>query len=223
MRILLPRLSKKRLDFFPSYISHLLTFSSLEPSDSSSETDSLPDEDSASEPEDPDHISRNNYLQDQDDDEDPVPNASSGTFFQTKHEIAETGIVIPKVDRIDPDEVLEKVGEVMNIVDRVVIIKGNLSNMLNRGSDRALDSDTLLVFDDRTVMGYVRLSLLSLSLVLCAEFNSYNPRVGVRNIWPDGTTFVSGQIRLYVPARFGEGKNWTGSIPRTHEKSVCVR
>ena len=147
-----------------------------------------------SEPEDPDHISRNNQLQDQDDDEDPVPNASSGTYFQTKHEVAETDIVIPKVDRIDPDEVLEKVGEIMNIVDRVVIIKGNPSNMLNRGSDRALDSDTLLVFDDRTVMGYVRPSILSLSLVLCAEFISHNPRVGVRNIRSDGSTFVSGQI-----------------------------
>ena len=194
----------------------------MEPYDSSSETDSSPDEDSASEPEDSDHISRNNHLQDQEDDEDPVPNASSGTYFQTKHEIVETDIVIPKVNRIDPDEVLEKVGEIMNIVERVVIIKGNSSNMLNRGSDRALDSDTLLVFGDRTVMGYVRPSLLSLSLILCAEFISHNPRVGVRNIWSDGATFVSGQIRLYVSAGLGEGENWTGSIPRTDEKSVCV-
>ena len=166
----------------------------MEPCDSSSETDSTPDEDSASESEDPDHVSRNNHLQDQDDDEDAVPIASSGTYFHTKHEIAETDIVIPKVNRIDPDEVLEKVGEVMNIVDRIVIIKGNPSNMLNRGSDRALDSDTLLVFNDRTVMGYVRPSLLSLSLVLCAELISHNPRVGVRNIRSDIATFVSGQI-----------------------------
>ena len=147
----------------------------MEPYDSSSETDSSPDEDSASEPEDSDHISRNNHLQDQDDDEDPVPNASSGTYFQTKHEIAETDIVIPKVNRIDPDEVLEKVGEIMNIVERVVIIKGNPSNMLNRGSDRALDSDTLLVFNDRTVMGYVRPSLLSLSLILCPSLSHTIP------------------------------------------------
>ena len=126
------------------------------------------------------------------------------------------------MDRIDQDEVLEKVGEVMTIVDRVVIIKGNPSNMFNRGSDRALDSDSLLVFDDRTVMGYVRLFILSLSLVLCAEFISHNPRVGVRNIRSDGSTFVPGQIRHYLSARLGEGENWTRSIPRTHEKSVCV-
>ena len=168
----------------------------MEPSDSSSETNSsLSDGDSESEPEDD---SRNNNLQDQDDDEDLVPNATSGTYFQTKHEIAETDIVIPEVDRIDPDEVLEKVGEVMNIVDRVVIIKGHPSNMLNRGSDRALDSDTLLVFDDRTVMGYVRPSLFSLSIVLRTGFISHNPRVGVRNIRSDGTTFVSGQIQLCI-------------------------
>ena len=168
---------EKTFGFLPSYIIfHLLKldiYYSSEPCDSSSETDSLPDEDSASEPEDPDHISHNIHLQDQDDDEDPMPNASSGTYFQTKHEVAETDIVVPKVERIDPDEVLEKVGEVMNIVDRVVIIKGNPSHMLNRGSDRALDSDTLLVFDDRTVMGYVRPSLLSLSLVLSARSLSH--------------------------------------------------
>ena len=129
-------------------------FTSLESSDSSSETDSslTSDEESSPEPED----AHNNTLQDQDDDEDPVPNATSGTYFQTKNEITETDIVIPEVERIDPDEILEKVGEIMNIIDRVVIVKGHPSNMLNRGSDRALDSDTLLVFDDRTVMGYVR-------------------------------------------------------------------
>ena len=126
------------------------------------------------------------------------------------------------MDRIDQDEVLEKVGEVMTIVDRVVIIKGNPSNMFNRGSDRALDSDSLLVFDDRTVMGYVRPFILSLSLVLCAEFISHNPRVGVRNIRSDSSTFVPGQIRHYLSARLGESENWTRSIPRTHEKSVCV-
>jgi hypothetical protein len=194
----------------------------LEPSDSSSETNLSPDEDSDSESDsEDDHASRNNNLQDQDDDEDPVPNTNSGTYFQTRHEIAETDIVIPQVDRIDPDEVLEKVGEVMNIIDRIVIIKGNPSNMLNRGSDRALDSDTLLVFDDRTIMGYVRPSLPSLP-VLCTEFISHNPRAGVRNIRSDSATSVSGQIQLCVPAGLGEGENRAGSIPRTRKESVRV-
>ena len=146
---------------------------SLEPSSSSSETDSSlsSDEDSDSEPEAADNASRNNNLQGLDDDEDPVPSNTAGTYFQTKHETTETDIVIPEVDRIDPHEVLEKVGEVMNIIDRVVIIKGRPSTMLNRGSDRALDSDTLLVFDDRTVMGYVRLSLFH--AIACLSYRIY--------------------------------------------------
>jgi hypothetical protein len=225
MRIILSRLLQKRI-FFPSYNFHLLKpdITRLEPSDSSSETDSSPSlgEDSDSEPEDA-HASRNDNLQDLDDDEDPVPNGTSGSYFQTKHEIAETDIVIPEVDRIDPDEVLEKVGEVMNIVGRVVIIKGLPSNMLHRGSDRALDSETLLVFDDRTVMGYVRPFFFSLSLVLLRnELISHNPRVGVRNIWPDGATFVPGQIQHCVSTGLGEGENRTGSVPRTREEPVCI-
>lgn len=61
---------------------------------------------------------------------------------------------------------LEKVGEVLNIVDNTVIIKGVPSGALERGFDRALDSDTLLVFDDRKVLGYVSLAKKS-SLYAC--------------------------------------------------------
>ncbi|KAF8203942.1 Gar1/Naf1 RNA binding region-domain-containing protein [Pholiota molesta] len=47
----------------------------------------------------------------------------------------------------------------MNIVDRLAIVRGlpagSPPGYPARGSDRALDSDTLLVFDDRKVMGYI--------------------------------------------------------------------
>ena len=89
-----------------------------------------------------------------------MPVAASGAYFQTKHEIQEAEITVPEVDQLDAHEILEKVGEVMNIVDRLAIVRGLPSEVLNRGSDRALDSDTLLVFDDRKVFGYVRLCLL---------------------------------------------------------------
>jgi H/ACA ribonucleoprotein complex non-core subunit NAF1 len=55
---------------------------------------------------------------------------------------------------VGPDEVLEKVGEVMSVVGNVVIVKGRAAT--SGGSERALDSDTLLVFEDRKVLGYVR-------------------------------------------------------------------
>ena len=47
-----------------------------------------------------------------------------------------------------PDKVLEKLGEIIHVTvsDKVVIVKG-MSSKTSSGSDRALDSDTLLVFD----------------------------------------------------------------------------
>ena len=98
-----------------------------------------------------------------DDDEDHMPVAASGAYFQTKHEVQEAEITVPEVDQLDAHEILEKVGEVMNIVDRLAIVRGLPCDVLNRGSDRALDSDTLLAFDDRKVFGYVRLCLLRIS------------------------------------------------------------
>ena len=62
---------------------------------------------------------------------------------------------IPEISEVDLHERLEKVGEVMSIMDRVVIVKGLPSSIANRGSETALDSDTLLVFEDRKVLGYV--------------------------------------------------------------------
>ena len=64
--------------------------------------------------------------------------------------------MVPDVSEVGPHEQLERVGEVMNIIDKVVIVKGIPSDIANRGSERALDSDTLLVFEDRKVLGYVR-------------------------------------------------------------------
>jgi hypothetical protein len=76
---------------------------------------------------------------------DSVPSA----YQQTKNEIA-VKIVIPEIEEVGVEEVLEKVGEIMSIVDTVVIVRGMTSEKC-----RALDSDTLLVFEDRKVLGYV--------------------------------------------------------------------
>ena len=131
---------------------------SPEPSDSSSESDSGSD----SEQQQHDSDDAANMP---DDDEDPLSAATSGAYFQTKHELLEYDAVIPDLQQVGPDEVLEKVGEIINVMDRVVIVKGMPSETLNRGSDRALDSDTLLVFDDRTLLGYVRRFQLSTRIV----------------------------------------------------------
>lgn len=75
--------------------------------------------------------------------------------MKTKNEVSDISIVVPKEAEVGEHEVLEKVGEVMSIMDKVVIVKGAGSQVQNRAADRALDSDTLLVFEDRKVLGYV--------------------------------------------------------------------
>lgn len=78
---------------------------------------------------------------------------------RTKNEVADVPVVVPDVEQIGDDEKLEKVGEIFSIVDKVVIVKGLPQQVLGRVSDRALDSDTLLVFEDRKVLGYVSIFL----------------------------------------------------------------
>lgn len=82
--------------------------------------------------------------------------APTASYFQTKNEIPETNIVVPDIDEVGSEEQLERVGEVMSIMDKVVIVKGAPLEGASRISDLALDCDTLLVFEDRKVLGYVR-------------------------------------------------------------------
>ncbi|KAF8215868.1 Gar1/Naf1 RNA binding region-domain-containing protein [Mycena galopus ATCC 62051] len=106
-----------------------------EPTPESDDSSSDSDSDSDDEP------SRINIkdLDAVDDDESGVV-APTATYFQTKNEIAESDIVVPDIEEVGADEVLERVGEVMSTMDKTVI---------------ALDCDTLLVFEDRKVLGYI--------------------------------------------------------------------
>lgn len=85
------------------------------------------------------------------DEEDAGPSAATSSYFSTKNEVVEATITVPDLEQVGPEEHLELVGEILNILDNAVIIKG-----AQGGSDRALDADTLLVFEDRKVLGYVR-------------------------------------------------------------------
>jgi H/ACA ribonucleoprotein complex non-core subunit NAF1 len=102
---------------------------------------------------DDDAKSVSNHSFDEDDESGLVP--TIGAYFQTKNEIHETDITIPDIAEVGPQELLEKVGEIMSVMENMVIVKGLPSERTNQGSERALDSDTLLVFEDRKVMGYV--------------------------------------------------------------------
>lgn len=75
-------------------------------------------------------------------------------------------ITIPDLEEVAANEQLEKVGEVMSIVNNIAIVKGLSSVCVNTASERALDSDTLLVFEDRKIMGYVSAAVSHLALPL---------------------------------------------------------
>ena len=154
-----------------SFFSRLLNKSQnrLPPSESTSDSESMDtssDSDSSGdENEDKDkpqgRPSKNEPLG-LDEDEESGPAITSESQLRTKNEIAEFDVAIPDIEEVPPDEQLEKVGEVMSIIDKVVIVKGAPSTLAHRGSERALDSDTLLVFEDRKVLGFV--SVLSLTV-----------------------------------------------------------
>lgn len=93
---------------------------------------------------------------DVDDDEEAGATAVS-SYVQTKNEIVETDMIVPSVSEVGSEEVLEKVGEVLNIVGNVVIVKGLPAGPSRAASEKALDTETLLVFDDRKVLGHVRI------------------------------------------------------------------
>lgn len=98
---------------------------------------------------------------DGDDDDGASGPITAQSYFQTKNEVTLVEIPIPNIDTVGPEEQLEKVGEIMNIIDNVAIITGSGSEVGNRGLERVLDSETLLVFEDRKVMGYVGVSALT--------------------------------------------------------------
>ncbi|KAH8993936.1 NAF1-domain-containing protein [Lactarius akahatsu] len=93
---------------------------------------------------------------DEDDEDDEEGDAvAAAVTLRTKNELPEPDIMIPPIAQVEPDEQLEKVGEIMNIVNNnVVVVKGEASST-RRASEHALDSETLLVYEDRKVLGYI--------------------------------------------------------------------
>ena len=127
------------------------------PSESTSESDVSSDSDSDSE--EPSQGARQPPQKrpeaDIDEEEDTEPATTTESLVRTKNELVEIDIKVPDILEVEPHEQLEKVGNIFSVVDKVAIIKGTSSPISNRGSEKALDSETLLVFEDRKVLGYV--------------------------------------------------------------------
>ncbi|KIK49482.1 hypothetical protein CY34DRAFT_69361 [Suillus luteus UH-Slu-Lm8-n1] len=129
-------------------------------SDSSSDLNSSDSDSESDDDETADTAGEKNALNprkpqiDVDDDEESGA-TTVASYVQTKNEIVDTDIVVPSVSEVGLEEVLEKVGEVMNIIGNVVIVKGLPADSSRAVSEKALDVETLLVFDDRKVLGHV--------------------------------------------------------------------
>uniref|UniRef100_A0A0W0F1S4 H/ACA ribonucleoprotein complex non-core subunit NAF1 n=1 Tax=Moniliophthora roreri TaxID=221103 RepID=A0A0W0F1S4_MONRR len=157
------------------------------------------------------------------DEEDSGPSAATQSYFRTKNEVTEAIINIPDIEEVGGNERLEKVGEVMNIVDDVVIVKGLPSEIANRGSEKALDTDTLLVFEDRKVLGYIYETFGPTTQPMYqVRFNSTYPldseKVRVtRNVFhvPDRSNFVF--ARRIAAMKGSDASNMNDEEPADHE------
>lgn len=70
--------------------------------------------------------------------------------FATAHEITSPAVTMPSITEVPVMESIELIGEVLSIVDSVVVVKS-----FENGTQRVLDTDSLLVFEDRKVLGLV--------------------------------------------------------------------
>ncbi|KAJ7193297.1 Gar1/Naf1 RNA binding region-domain-containing protein [Mycena pura] len=121
------------------------------PVESISETDSSSDSESSDSEEEPSKPP----AKDLDVEEESGAAPPTTSYFQTKNELLETDVAVPDIEEVGADETLERVGEVMSIIDKTVIVKGISSDVFSSSRDRTLDCDTLLVFEDRKVLGYI--------------------------------------------------------------------
>lgn len=115
-------------------------------------------------------------MDEDDDDDEEGGGPSSGAVIRTKNELPNDDINIPKISEVGPDEPLAKVGEIMSVVNNVIIVRGSTSGNQLKANEKALDSDTLLVFEDRKVMGYVCGSSLLLTLAPASHYISLDLR-----------------------------------------------
>ena len=74
----------------------------------------------------------------------------------TAHEVLNEHVTIPDTMEVDPKEALERAGEILSVLqDKIVIVKGLAPQIAGHATDRVLDTETLLVFEDHKVLGYV--------------------------------------------------------------------
>jgi hypothetical protein len=140
----------------------------------------------------------------------------SGARPVTVHEVLNEEVAIPNVTEVDPDETLERVGEVLSVLqDKIVIVKGLASQIAGRAPERVLDTDTLLVFEDRKVLGYV--SLFS-HLFTASSLIVLAPSLRYRFTRPSGR-----HTNHYIKSGSTISFHWTRSGRKSHVQSFTFQ
>lgn len=143
----------------------ILTLIARATPDSESNSDSELDPSSSSDSEEGRAYEASRRQRPADDVEDEESGATAAaTYLQTRNEILDANIVVPTISEVEPCETLEKVGEIVSIVGNIVIVRGLPLDHVNPLSKRALDAESLLVFEDRKVFGYVSYFALWMSV-----------------------------------------------------------
>ncbi|KZT30776.1 NAF1-domain-containing protein [Neolentinus lepideus HHB14362 ss-1] len=125
-----------------------------EPHSSDSESDA-DDSDTDTEPGDDNGASKTQEQEPAGEDDEFGDSGPANSVVKTEHEVTDYNITIPDISEVGPEEELEHVGRIMNVGDNVVIVQGTAAQDSLKAQQRALDSETLLVFEDRKVLGYI--------------------------------------------------------------------
>lgn len=89
-------------------------------------------------------------MNDDSDDDSMDDDKGKQHLVATAHEITVPQVVMPSITEVPEEEAIEQIGEVLSVVDSVVVVKS-----LEHGMHRVLDTESLLVFEDRKVLGFV--------------------------------------------------------------------
>ncbi|KIO27942.1 hypothetical protein M407DRAFT_7047 [Tulasnella calospora MUT 4182] len=85
------------------------------------------------------------------DDDDEVGGRTHSAPLKTANEVVDPNVAPPSIEKVGDDERLEIIGEVMSIIGSVVVVKG----LPGSAAEKVLDTGSLLVWDDRHVLGEV--------------------------------------------------------------------
>lgn len=134
--------------------------SSTDISSSSESSDSSSDSPSEAAASTPDLGAILAQISEGDSDDDPAVNRKTrktGEIPATVHEILAPQVTLPSITSVEPSETIELIGEVLSIIDSVVVVKS-----FEHGQFKVLDTDSLFVLEDRRVLGLVRRAARSL-------------------------------------------------------------